>query len=69
MAKDEVFFHLEVENQDGTKTLVGTWKASDPTLSNFDEQKDVGWHIFYAVMNGAKSVRVVRGMPVRRGGK
>ena len=42
-------------------SFVGSWKPANERLDNFQQQQDLGWHIFLALQNGADKVEVVVG--------
>ena len=40
---------------------IGSWKIPDETLSNFQDQQDLGWHIFLDLQRGETEIKVCRG--------
>lgn len=54
---------LEIYHPDGKKAQIGTWLMPGELIDNYSNQKDIGWHIFCALVNGAERVEVVRGQP------
>lgn len=52
--------YLRIHNE-GSISFVGSWKPANAMLDNFQQQQDLGWHIFMALQNGAEKVEVVVG--------
>lgn len=50
---------LKLHNEDGTTTEIGSWKPANQVVDNFDDQGDIGWHIFYGFVSGAKKIEVI----------
>jgi hypothetical protein len=55
--------YLEVIKQDEPVVRIGSWKPPGERIDNFDQQRDIGWHIMFAFQQGAREVRVVRALP------
>lgn len=41
--------------------FIGSWEPANERNDNFEQQKDIGWCIFYALQRGAEKVEVVCG--------
>jgi hypothetical protein len=54
---DEVM--LKITKANDSIVTVGTWELPDEQMKNFNAQKDIGWHIFFALLQGAKKIEVV----------
>jgi hypothetical protein len=42
----------------GGKVIIGSWVLPDRSLTNFDAQADIGWHIMLCMLDGATEVKV-----------
>ena len=60
--KGEPIF-LEVHWPDGKTAQIGTWSLPGELCDNYENQKSVGWHAFFSLVQGAESVVVKRGQP------
>lgn len=53
---------LQINSDNMPTQIVGSWVIPDERIANFEDQKDIGWHIFYALQTGAREV-IVKVLP------
>lgn len=55
---------LEIHHPDGRTAQIGTWSLPGELINNYDNQRDVGWYVFHALLNGATKVEFRVGQPI-----
>lgn len=48
-------------HQNGGISFIGSWTPANERVDNFEQQKDLGWHVFLALQKGASKVEIVCG--------
>ena len=55
----EKLLYLLIHSADGSTTELGSWPLTDEKISNFEHQKEIGWHIFQALNKGAVKIETI----------